>query len=96
MVEGYRKYLLEGLMYHLNSILFARPARRFITRFIKKSLNEETLRVQLSKLVCSNDMGVLIVDASRYYDYAYRYKGEGKVVKQFKCLLQGIGTRCFY
>jgi hypothetical protein len=38
MVEGYRKYLLEGLMYHLNSILFARPARRFITRFIKKVL----------------------------------------------------------
>ena len=38
MVEGYRKYLLEGLMYHLNSILFVRPARRFIIRFIKKVL----------------------------------------------------------
>jgi hypothetical protein len=80
MVEGYRKYLLEGLMYYLNSILFVRPVRRFIIRFIKKALMRRPYEFGSQSLftVYNCDVGVLIVYASRYYDYAYRYKGEEK------------------
>jgi len=97
MVEGYRKYLLKGLMYYLNSILFIRPVRRFIIRFIKKVLMRRPYEFGSQSLfaVYNCDVGVLIVDASRYYDYAYRYKGEEKVVKQFKCLLKVLRRGVF-
>jgi FkbM family methyltransferase len=36
----------------------------------------------------NRDVRTLLVDVSRYYDYAYSYKGKEKVVKQFKCLLK--------
>jgi FkbM family methyltransferase len=36
----------------------------------------------------NRDVRTLLVDVSRYYDYACSYKGEEKVVKQFKCLLK--------
>jgi isopentenyl diphosphate isomerase/L-lactate dehydrogenase-like FMN-dependent dehydrogenase len=41
------------------------------------------------------DVGALIVDVSRYYNYAWKYEGEEKVVKLFRCLLRVLRQGVF-
>jgi len=38
MESVHREHLLEGLTYYLKSILFTRPVRRIIIRFIRRIL----------------------------------------------------------
>jgi hypothetical protein len=98
MIDKRREHFLEGLMYYLDSILFVRPVRRFIIRFIKKVLMRRPYEFDSQSLFavynCDID-SVSIVNASRYYDYAYRYKGEEKVVKQLRCLLKVLRRGVF-
>jgi len=64
-------------MYYLNSILFVRPVRRFIIRFIKRVLMRRLYEFnpRSSFVIYNRDVGALIVDVSRYYNYAWKYKG---------------------
>jgi glycyl-tRNA synthetase beta subunit len=38
MEGGYREYILEGFRYYLETLLFVRPVRRIVVRFIKQVL----------------------------------------------------------
>lgn len=51
-------------MYYLNSILFARPVRRFIIRFIKRVLMRRPYEFNSQSLfvIYNRDVGALIVD----------------------------------
>jgi hypothetical protein len=64
MIEGCREHLFRGLMYYLNSILFARPVRRFIIRFIKRVLMRRPYEFNSQSLfvIYNRDVGALIVD----------------------------------
>jgi FkbM family methyltransferase len=97
MIEGCREHLFRGLMYYLNSILFARPVRRFIIRFIKRVLMRRPYEFNSQSLfvVYNRDVGALIVDVSRYYGYAWKYKGEEEVVKLLRCLLKVLRQGVF-
>jgi hypothetical protein len=74
MVDQYRKRFLEGLMYYLNSILFVRPMRRFVARFIKRVLMRKYHEFKPWNvfMVFNRDIGAILVDGSRYYMYAWR------------------------
>jgi hypothetical protein len=76
MVEGYRKYLLEGLMYYLNSILFVRPVRRFIIRFIRRALMRKyhEFKPWSVFMILNREVGAMLVHGPKYYIYAYRYE----------------------
>jgi hypothetical protein len=77
VIDKYKKYLLKGLMYYTNSILFVRPFERILMKFVKRVLMRRSYEFNSHSLfaVYNRDVGVLIVDASRYYDYAWRYRG---------------------
>jgi hypothetical protein len=59
-------------MHYLNSILFVRPVRRFIIHFIKRVLMRRLYEFNPRSLfvIYNRDVGALIVDVSRYYNYA--------------------------
>jgi FkbM family methyltransferase len=95
MEGGYRRYLLEGLLYYLKSILLVRPMRRVITRFIRRILMREYYEFTAWSvfMVLNRDVGTCLVDGSRYYMYAWRY--EGKPLSLSKCLLNVLGHGVF-
>lgn len=95
MEGGYRRYLLEGLLHYLKSILFVRPMRRVITRFIRRILMREYYEFMLWSvfMVLNRDVGACLVDGPRYYMYAWRY--EGKPSSLSKCLLNILGHGVF-
>ncbi len=95
MEGGYRRYLLEGLLYYLKSILFVRPMRRIITRFIKRILMREYYEFTARSvfMVFNRDVGVCLVDGSRCYMYAWRYEGKPSSLSQ--CLLNILGHGVF-
>ena len=97
VIDKYKEYLLKGLMYYINSILFVRPFKRIFMKFVKRVLMRRPYEFGSQSLfaVYNCDVGVLIVDASRCYDHAWRYEGEEKVVRQFKCLLKVLGHGVF-
>jgi hypothetical protein len=47
-------------------------------------------------MVHNRDLGVLLVDASRYHYYTWRYRGRKKIVKLLKCLLKVLRHSVFY
>jgi FkbM family methyltransferase len=88
MEGGYREYFLEGLMYYLKSILFVRPRRKFITRFIRRALMRKLheFRPWNVFMVFNRDVGIILVHGPRQYTYTWRY--EEKVSRIFKCLFK--------
>jgi hypothetical protein len=97
MIEKRGEHLLRGLMYYLNSILFVRPVRRFIIRFIKRVLMRRPYEFNSRSLfaIYNRDVGALIVDVSRYHGYTWKYRGEEEVVKLLKCLLKVLSQGVF-
>jgi len=95
MIEGYRKYLLEGLMYYLRSILFIRPVRRFVTRFIRRVLMHRYYEFKPWNvfLVLNRDVDAMLVHGSRHYIYAWRYVE--KPSSLLKCLLKVLRRGVF-
>jgi len=95
MVDGYRKHLLEGLMYYMKSILFTRPVRRVVIRFIRRVLMRKyhEFKPWSVFMVFNRDVGAILVHGSRYYTYAYRYKE--KPSSLFKCLLKVLRRGVF-
>jgi FkbM family methyltransferase len=81
--------VLEGFNYYLKSLLFVRPVKRVFTRFIKKVLMRRPYEFRSWNvfMVHNLDVRILLVDASRYYDYTRRYRGEEKIIKLLRCLL---------
>jgi hypothetical protein len=70
IMEGeYRERLLEGLTYYMKSILFIRPMRRIIIRFISKVLMRRYHEFSPWSvfIVLNRDVGVILIDSSRYY-----------------------------
>jgi hypothetical protein len=63
MEGGHREYFLEGLMYYLKSILFVRPMRRFITRFVRRVLMRKLheFRPWNVFMVFNRDVGTILV-----------------------------------
>ncbi|NAZ12203.1 MAG: FkbM family methyltransferase [Desulfurococcales archaeon] len=91
MIEGYKKYLLEGLMYYLRSILFIRPVKKFFTRFIRRVLMHKYYEFKPWNvfLVLNRDVDAMLVHGSRHYIYAWRY--EEKPSSLLRCLLRVLG-----
>jgi len=89
--------VLRGFNYYLKTFLFVRPVKRFIVRFIRRVLMRRPYEFgSWSVFIDYNrDVRTLLVDVSRHYDYAYRYVGEEKVVKLFKCLLKMLRQGVF-
>jgi hypothetical protein len=88
MRGGYRERLIEGLMYYMKSILFVRPVRRIIIRFISKVLMRRYHEFSPWSvfIVLNRDVGAILIDSSRYYAYAWKY--EEKLSRLFRCLLR--------
>jgi len=95
MESNTRRYLLEGLLYYLKTILFARPIRRVITRFIRRVLMREYYEFMpwTVFMILNRDVRACLVDGSRYYMYAWRY--EEKPSSLSKCLLNVLGHGVF-
>jgi len=90
MKGGYRKRLFEGLMYYMKSILFIRPMRRIIIRFISKVLMRRYHEFSPWSvfIVLNRDAGAILIDVSRYYTYAWKY--EEKPSRLLRCLLRTL------
>jgi FkbM family methyltransferase len=90
MKGGYRERLIEGLMYFMKSILFIRPMRRIIIRFIRKVLMRRYHEFSPWSvfIVLNRDVGAILIDSSRYYAYAWKY--EEKLSRLFRCLLRTL------
>jgi len=72
IMEGeYRERLFEGLTYYVKSILFIRPMRRIIIRFIRKVLMRRYHEFGPWSvfIVLNRDVGAILIDGSRYYIY---------------------------
>jgi hypothetical protein len=97
MESEYGKYILEGLKYYLKDLLFVRPIKRVVMRFIKRALTGRPYEFSSRKVFVNYncDVGVLFVDGSRYCSYALSYREEERVVKLFKCLLKALDHRAF-
>ncbi len=95
MVNGHRKHLLEGLMYYMKSILFTRPARRVVIRFIRRVLMHIYYEFKPWNvfLVLNRDVDAMLVHGSRHYIYAWRY--EEKPLSLLRCLLRVLGRGVF-
>ncbi|MGB9816187.1 MAG: FkbM family methyltransferase [Desulfurococcaceae archaeon] len=95
MVNRYRKHLLEGLMYYMKSILFTRPVRRIIIRFIRRVLMRKyhEFKPWSVFMILNREVGAMLVHGSGYYIYAYRY--EEKPSSLFKCLLKALSRGVF-
>jgi len=76
MKGGYREHLLEGLTYYMKSILFIRPVRRIIIRFIRKVLMHKSHEFKPWNvfIVLNRDVGAILIDGSRHYIYAWKYE----------------------
>jgi FkbM family methyltransferase len=96
MKGGYRERLIEGLMYFMKSILFIRPMRRIIIRFISKVLMRRYHEFSPWSvfIVLNRDVGAILIDGSRCYAYAWKYYEE-KLSRLFKCLLRTLGHGVF-
>ena len=88
MKGGYREHLLEGLTYYMKSILFIRPVRRIIIRFIRKVLMHKSHEFKPWNvfIVLNRDVGAILIHRSRHYIYAWKYEEE--LSSLFKCLLR--------
>jgi len=95
MVNRCREHFLEGLMYYMKSILFTRPVRRIIIRFIRRVLMRKyhEFKPWSVFMILNREVGAMLVHGSRYYIYAYRY--EEKPSSLFKCLLRVLGRGVF-
>jgi hypothetical protein len=95
MEGGYREYFLEGLVYYLKSILFVRPMRKIITRFIRRVLMRKLHEFSPWNvfMVFNRDVGKILVHGTRQYTYTWRY--EEKVSRIFKCLFKILGHGIF-
>ena len=91
IMEGeYRERLLEGLTYYMKSILFIRPMRRIIIRFIRKVLMHRYHEFSPWSvfIVLNRDAGAILINGSRFYIYAWKY--EEKLSRLFRCLLRTL------
>jgi FkbM family methyltransferase len=89
--------VLRGFKYHLEAFLFVRPVKRIVVRFIKRVLMRRPYEFGSWSVFMdyNRDVRALLVDVSRHYDYIWRYRGEEKVLKLFKCLLKVRGHGVF-
>jgi FkbM family methyltransferase len=95
MIDKRREHLLEGLVYYLKSVLFVRPVGRFIIRLVGRILVHKyhEFRSWDVFMVLNRDVRAILVHASGYYAYAWRY--EEKPSSLLKCLLKVLRRGVF-
>jgi FkbM family methyltransferase len=92
MESGYGKYIFEGIKYYLKALLFVRPVKRVVMRFIKRVLIGRPYEFSSWKVFVNynRDVDVLFVDGISHCSYALSYGDEERVVKLLKCLLNAL------
>jgi hypothetical protein len=96
-MEVKHRRIFEGFRYYLESLLYVRPLKRIMTRFIKRVLMQTSMEWSPWNvfMVFNRDVGALLTDASAHYDYAWRYKGEERVLNLLRVFVECAETWCF-
>jgi len=97
MESGYGKYIFEGIKYYFKALLFVRPVKRVVMRFIKRVLIGRPYEFSSRKVFVNynRDVDVLFVDGISHCSYALSYGDEERVVKLLKCLLNALDHGAF-